>query len=241
MNQELLRTPTQDGELSVVVSRELPEEDMQPLWEMIESGFAALNSRSYDKQSMAFDEFLHDVESPDVLKYVAYNQEKVPVGFLTVHAGLEGVDWVDKEMVMNEQAEVDPTAASYYIGTLVVTPDVRGTETAPSLVRAALRHFRDTNEETGQDSLCFFDCAKANHPWLARFVRGMARPTADFEGIPIKIKEIGTEYWAEDLTDEDLANTGHVIKKVRTLPDDSAHYNVVDEQHFYSIQVKKAA
>jgi len=234
---DLLDEPSE--KLRVTVAREVSEPDKEQLWGMIETGFAALNSRSHEKQSMAFEEFLEDMASPTVFKYIAYNDEERPIGLMTVHTELDDITWSDREMLEKQQEAVDPTALSYYVGTLVVTPDMRGTETATRLLQSAIRHFRDVNNESGKNSLAFFDCASANHPWLYRYVEQQLHPSDTFEGVTVEITEIGTEYWAKgDLLEGEAANKGHIVRKLNLTEEEAAQYDIVDSQHFYAVKIK---
>lgn len=237
--QELLHTQTDDGEISVAVTRDIAdEEDRMALWGMIETGFAALNSRSFELQSMAFDEFIEDVSRADVLKYVARDESGIPIGYMTAHIDMDNISWVNRDLLQAQQDGVDRGADSFFIGTLVVSPERRGSEAIPTLIHAALQHFRDMNAASGRNALCFFDCAQANYPWLAEYVKSLSEPSGDFPGVPVEIRGIGTEYWAEDLTAESLSASGHVVRKLAYLSQaEEGMYKILDAQYIYAMQL----
>jgi GNAT superfamily N-acetyltransferase len=229
----------QDEGLTIVASREVSEVDRESLWGVIETGFAALNRRSYENQSMALDEFIADMDSPNVVKYIAYDDDNIPLGLIVAHDNVEDATWANQELLGKAQAEADPEARSYYVGTLVVSPDKRGTTIATRLVQAAISNFRETNERDQKNSLGFFDCAAANHPWLSEYVGQIMQPSDDFEGVPIGVRELGVEYWTEDVTDGGSTTQAHAIKKMNLSPEEASNRHVLDAQHFYAIEIKQ--
>jgi|GEM_PF-7115433 len=210
----------------VTVTLETSPLDQAKLWPIVQVGFVDLNRKSFEKQDMTHEEFVADMESPDVYKYLAYDSEGEPVGYLTVHNGLEHISWVDTEMIRAEQAKVDADATSYYVGTLVVTPEKRGTGAAELLLRGAIRHFSQANATTGHDAEVFFDCAGANHPWLAQFIQSVGNQNESTDGVRISVTNFAESYWAKE-GDETHFRTG-------VPPEGTA---VLDTEHFYAIQL----
>ncbi len=224
--QEVLRTA--EG-LSVTVGTSVPEEEYDSLWHMVETGFQDLNQRSYEKQDMTRDELEADLRSEHVLKYVARDADANPLGLLTVHVGLDYITWTDTSRIEAKQSEVDPLAVPYYVGTVVVPVDERGTGTAASLLRGAFAHFRQANTERGQDSLVFFDCAHANYPWLGEFIQEMGMPTDEHPDLSSEVEELYTSAWLKD---------GDTIRKVYGPSEDAAG-EVLDTQHYYAVSITK--
>lgn len=234
--QELLRAP--DGSLRVVVSEEVSRNDRDQIWEMVRDGFVTLNSRSAEHQDPTRAELEADMESKDVLKYVAYDQNDKPVGFMTAHVGLEGITWVDesiKAKMAEQQAKTDPKGRPAYVGTLVVPEDLRATEVTPALVRSALLHWHNQINDSNEHFLCFFDCAQANYPGLPLLIKRLARPTQDYAGVPIDIEEIGQvsvtipsdrQFGENDMAHVDPSSSGLEEQKI------------TDTQHFFSISIK---
>ncbi|HTB48624.1 MAG TPA: hypothetical protein VK712_00925 [Verrucomicrobiae bacterium] len=219
--------------VNVTVTKDVPIADREALWTMVQDGFQDLNRRSYEKQDMTFEEFSQDMDSPDVLKYIATNADQQPIGCLLVHIGLEGIDWADGDQLLAAQSKVDPAAQPYYITTVVVPPDQRGSEAAASLLRGAFIHFNEVNTKTSQNSLCLFDCADANYPWLADFIAKSANtPVEGYAGVPVEIRELSTEYYVKEPEGE--------VVKAKDLPQ-SPSREVVDKQHFYSIEITHPA
>jgi hypothetical protein len=207
------------------------EEEKELLWDMVQTGFSDLNAHSYDRQSMTREEFIEDTDSPYVLKYVARNKESRPIGYLSVHIGLEDINWTDTTQIAEVQEDIGPGAVPYYIGTLVIPLDERGTSTATLLLQGAARHFREANQKTGHDSLCFFDCAHQNYPWLAQFIeKAASEPAGEFEGVPIKITELFKEQIKKDPSGAALP------LRVRVAPG-APDENILDAQHYYSIKM----
>jgi hypothetical protein len=227
-HQTLLTLP--DGG-SVSLQQAPTPEDCAALWSIIQNGFVDLNRKSYEKQDMTEEEFNADMQSSDVLKYVAYDADQNPIGCLTAHIGLEDITWMDKAFLAAEQERVDPTATPYYVGTLVVPQDVRGTGVSRNILQAAYLDFTRRNAETGQSSVCFFDCADANYPWLAQFVEKSAEPSEvdGFAGVTIDMREIGQEYWIRPTASPEANPV-----KVRSLPENSTDVSILDKQHIYA-------
>jgi hypothetical protein len=201
-------------------------EDREALWSIVQAGFIDLNRKSYEKQDMTREEFEADMDSPDVLKYVAYDSDHNPLGCLTAHMGLDTVTWADKPLLEKAQQETDKPAPPYYVGTVVVPPDQRGTGVAKHILQGALNHFKTELP----DALCFFDCADANYPWLAQFIAKCGEPSeADgFDGIDMKVTEIGKKYWVKGGDDGEAVS-------VEALPPGTPESDVLDVQHYYSI------
>jgi len=203
-----------------------------PLWAMVQSGFRELNRRSFEKQDMTAPEFGHDFRSHRVLKYLAKRDGHL-VGYLTVHVGLDEVTWIDTAPLIDIQASLDSRAAPYYIGTLVVPQELRGGGVVIPLLRAALQHFQAVSHRIDCNSLCFFDCAGANHPGLVIAIRRSARPTARFAGIPITVREISKWYWVK-------APQGDTAYKTPAMADGVGQgVSVIDAQYIYSIELAK--
>lgn len=224
-SQELIRT---EGGMTVEVSKVISDSDRDSIWAMLQAGFVDLNRRTYEKQDMTLEEYQADLESNNVLKYVARSADDTPSGYLSVHVGFDDITWTDTTRLSEEQNKLDPTADPYYIGTLVVLPDARRTETAPKLLQAALTHFKQVNTLTGRNSIVFFDCADANYPWLGNFVKNLALPSADFEGVNTTITELYEEFWVKD-------NVSGEVSIARELPDENAQCTVLDTQHYYGL------
>ena len=230
---ELLHSP--NGEFNVAVSKGVGIGDQERIWSMIGDGFTDLNNRSYQRQSMNKDEFEIDMNSPNVLKYIAYNLDKEPVGFMTIHTGLDDITWINHEELIRRQDEIDPNAESYYIGTLVVPVDLRSKEIAPTLLRAGILHWQKVNIESNRRSLCYFDCAEANYPGLPGFVERIARPSRDFEGVKFEIQEIVRDYWIKNLSTGNTEHYSYVMSDSPNLPEDSSEFKIIDKQHFFTL------
>lgn len=221
---ELIRK--NDGS-TVTVTKDIPAEEYDTLWNMVETGFRELNQKSYEKQDMTRDEFEADINSQHVLKYVARDSSGDLLGLLTVHVGLEDVTWTNTDRLNDVQKGVDSDATSYYIGTLVVPKGLRGTSIARSMLNGALIHFQDVNNATSQNSLLFFDCAEANYPWLGKFVERLGRPSEDHPGLRAQVQELYTDSWIDN---------GSAIEYIHNTTGDM-NASVVDRQHFYAVSV----
>lgn len=224
-SQEILNTKG----MSVAVMSEVPDDAYDDLWEMIQTGFQDLNRKSYEKQDMTQSELFEDLRSNQVLKYIARDQKQRPVGLLTVHAGLDDVTWTDTTKLMQKQNEVDPDATPYYVGTIVVPVNERGSEAATNLIRAALLHFKQTNNKRQEDSIVFFDCAEANYPWLAQFIQSTGLPSEGYPNLQTRVDELYTDTWVR------TANGDMKIHDVR----DQTGSKVLDRQHYYAITVDR--
>jgi hypothetical protein len=229
-----LVTNTQEN-ISVILSRNLPSTQSDQVWSLLHEGFVDLNSHSREKQDMERDEFDADVQSSNVLKFVAYDMNENPVGALFVHEGLDSVPWIDKNSIQDEQDKVDPEGTPYYVSTIVVGLEHRGTAAAATIIQSAFLYFQKINQESGHNNVCYFDCADANYPWLAEFIGESAnRQTEDYPGVPTAVRELFTEYFTQ-LADQDTLN------KVKSEPDQSSGMAVVDKQHFYALQLENPA
>ncbi len=227
--QELLNCS--DG-INVSVITTVEKADQAKLWDIIQPGFEDLNRRSFEKQDMTFEEFQHDMESSGVLKYIAKDGNNELVGCLTVHLGLEDINWLDTKLLENSQHQLDPTATPYYIGTIVVPIKLRGSRIAAHLIQGSFLHFESESQRTSKNSLCFFDCAEANYPNLANFIQRCGQPTSEFKGVPIKVSEIDTNYWINN-----GENANPEKYKSDELPQDPTSYSIIDAQHLYSIEL----
>ncbi|MDB5175466.1 MAG: hypothetical protein JWM81_324 [Candidatus Saccharibacteria bacterium] len=213
--------------LSVTVNPEITPDERDVLWGIIEQGFFDLNRRSYEKQDMTREEFDADLDSAAVVKFISHDKEGKPLGLLTVHKGLEDIVWTDTSAMAAEQAKVDPLASPYYIGTIVVALDAKGSEAASRMLQGAYLHFRNVNERYGRQSVAFFDCADANYPWLGEFAEKASHPTDGFEGVPLHVKEFQQESWVQTSDGE--------VAQVTVLPEDAQSYSVLDKQHYYVV------
>ncbi len=222
-SQEILRT----ANMSVSVTGEVPEDDYDELWDTVQTGFRDINHKSYEKQDMTRDELLADLQSDQVLKYIARDQDQQPIGLLTVHAGLDNVTWTDTTKLMQKQQEVDPDATPYYVGTIVVPVSERGSEAATNLIRAALLHFGQTNDKRQENSIVFFDCAEVNYPWLAQFIQDTGSPSEEYPDLTTRVEEIYADTWIR-------TSEGDV--KVHDSQGDM-NSDVLDKQHYYAITV----
>jgi hypothetical protein len=216
-----------EADTAVSVSIDVLPADQEVLWPMVQQGFIDLNRKSYEKQDMTYEEFQADMTSPAVLKYVARDSEGKPVGYLTVHSTLASVPWVDDERIRKEQAVVDPAGNPFFVGTLVVPQELRGMGVANDLIRGALRHFKQFNDQSDTDSLVFFDCARANHPWLAEFIEQVANSNQGADGFTAKATEFATEYLTKDVT-------GAVVKAEEAPADPE---DVLDSEHYYALRI----
>lgn len=219
----------------ISVTTEVSDADKEKLWKIVQDGFLDLNKRSYDRQDMTYEEFMADMDSPSVLKYIATDENQNPIGYLAARIGLDGIDWADTDTLRAEQSKLDPAAQSYYITTVVVSPDHRGSQTATSLLQGALVHFKKLNTEMSQDSLCFFDCANANHPWLAEFISKVAAaPAKNYAGIPVEVKELFEQQYVKP-------SQGGDVFKTEGISGENSDYTIVDKQHFYSMRIADPA
>ncbi len=225
--RELLHSP--DG-VSVVVGREVTQSDKDILWPTIQAGFIDLNRKSYEKQDMTLEEFEADMESPHVLKYIARDEADAPIGILTVHVGLEDISWTNTAPLQEVQDQVDPTATPYYIGTVVVPPDLRGTSTATRLLQGAYLHFQSVNEAQDKHSLAFFDCAEANYPWLGQFAEAVAHKNDEFAGVPATVNELYVDAWVQG------ADSAVKVRESQETASDT----ILDRQHYYAVAIDKS-
>lgn len=226
---DLFETETQ----LVSITDFIDHQEASVIWGILQEGFQELNQRSYDKQDMSFGEFTSDMESADVLKFLVRNREDERIeGCMAIHVGLERLTWVDTSRIQEEQDAVDPKAPPYYVTTLVVSKDLRGTETAKRLLQGAMLHFKRTNAQLGEESVCFFDCAEANYPWLGVFVDRSFHPDSSFNGVDVQVKELFTEHWVKK-------QSGEIIKSL--VPANLEHgEEAVDNQHFYSVKIAES-
>lgn len=222
--QEILHT--QEG-ITVSVSTQVEQTDRAALWNMVETGFMDLNRRSYERQDMTHEEFEADLDSQHVLKYVARDKEQNPIGVLTVHVGLDDITWTNTSRLAEAQRQVDERAVPYYVGTLVVPPDMRGTDTASYLVKASFVHFKQVNQATNQNSLVFFDCAHGNYPWLGEFVQKVGSPDDEYPDIKTTVSELYEEYWLAS------GDGSPAVKAMQPQPGQE----VLDSQHHYAISI----
>jgi hypothetical protein len=181
-----------EGDITIRAVSALSSEETENVWRIIETGFAAVNSRSAEPQSMTREEFETDASSSDVIKYIATTDKGI-VGYLALHTGLETVSWVETEKLREAQETVDPKGWAFYISTIVVPPDIRGTRTVFTLLHGAYSHLRRLDEATGHRSVAFFDCADVNFPGIPHLAERAAQPAPGFEGIPLAIQPIKTE------------------------------------------------
>ncbi len=219
----------EDGGMTVAVSDYISTEEHDTLWNMVETGFADLNRRSYEKQDMTKDELVSDLESDKVLKYVARDASSNPIGLLTVHRGLDAVTWTDTDELRKQQMGVDPDALPYYVGTIVVPVSERGTATAENLIRGALLHFRQTNNQRQENALVFFDCAEANYPWLPQFIQAVGSPSEQFPNLKTQVKELYVDAWVRG--DGGVQKVHKASERFEDL--------VLDKQHHYSISINR--
>lgn len=203
------------------------EGDKEALWAVVQAGFIDLNRKSYEKQDMTREEFDADMSAPNVLKYIAYDADNTPIGCLMAHVGLDDVTWVNRDMIEGVQRNEDMPARPYYVSTVVVPPDLQGAGVATHILQATLIHVRNDLP----NALCFFDCADANHPWLADFIRKSGEPSEEdgFPGMDMDVKEIGVEYWVKN--DNDAS-----VTKMHDLPEEAEGLHVLDKQHYYAVR-----
>lgn len=210
---------------TVTVSKDVLPEEKTLFWNMVRDGFTELNRKSYEKQDMTQEELYADLDAEDVLKYIARDANNQPIGLLTVHVGFEGINWTNTTRLEEAQAEKDSDAVPYYVGTLVVPPDMRGSQTAGKLIKGALLHFSDTNLVNDRQSLVFFDCADANYPGLGHFIQKVGSPSKDYPLLNTTVEKLYSDAWVLD---------HDVVSKIREteVPLTSV---VLDIQHYYSI------
>lgn len=228
MPTELLRT---DEGVTVSVDTGVPETEQEALWSMVQAGFIDLNRKSFEKQDMTHEELLEDFSSPNVYKYVARDDQSAPIGLLTIHVGFDDIVWTDTQKMREVQDAADPAAVPYYVGTLVVPPDLRGTETATTLLKGAFLHFQQVNQANNMHSLVFFDCADANDPWLAEYVEKTGNEALATLGTHAKVTELDTDAWQQ--------TQDGVVKVPYKEQLDPA--TVLDKQHYYSIDIANQA
>lgn len=206
----------EDEALYIERKTALSSEDTAGLWEVINQGFAAINSRSGQLQSMEYNEFLEDIDSEKVLKFIARdNSDQRIIGYLSVHVGLDAVSWVDTTVmpVMRDiQEQVDASAESYYISTFVVPPSMQGLQLGGHLLNAALTDMYVTVQESGAKTVAFFDCAEENYP-----------------GIPQYAERI-----AIDLSDNDKTYSVAKISETTDVSGEKPHV-----QHYFSLKISK--
>jgi hypothetical protein len=169
------------------------------------------------------------MDSPHVLKYTARARDARLIGLLTVHIGLEDIVWTDTAPLQAIQNETDPTARPYYVGTLVVPPDMRGTDASSAIIQGAFRHFKEANTLGEQQSLLFFDCADANHPWLAQYIQRVGGDPKVNPDVSPTITEQYCYSWVRD-------GAGVALRETSQLP---ANADVLDKQHYYSISIEE--
>jgi hypothetical protein len=216
--------------IDVTVGTSLRMDVAESVWSMVQHGFVDLNAKSYEKQDMTHEEFMADALSTGVFKYVATDKDGTAIGYLTVHRGLKNISWIDKDLVLKAQSEVDKEANPFYIGTLVVQPNLRGGTAAKNLLQGALLHFQRENEASGHQALCFFDCADANYPKLGHFIQSVAKPSTGYDGVPISVKQLYEEYWVKDLATGKVEKLGH-------KPDPIEEALIIDTEHVYAVQL----
>lgn len=198
-----------DDEYYVERSTQLTPLDTEKLWEIIQSGFAAVNAKTEHKQDMEYDEFKADIDNQNVIKYLAKNETGEIVGYLSVHVGLDEVNWIPRDIIGQVQKEADDSATPYYISTFVVPPSMQGLNLGAALLKGSLTDMASVSRVTGKNGIAFFDCAEVNYPMIPQYTRRVA----------------------QDLTTE---NETYAVKKIyEECIDDSTR----EKQYYYSVTI----
>jgi hypothetical protein len=214
---------------SIEVMTAVDTEIQEKLWEIVNQGFVELNSKSYEQQDMTREEFDHDMSSDRVLKYLAFHDDE-PVGFLTVHEGLEDIVWADQDKLRQEEHDLEADGTSFYIGTLVVPASLRAGRIASSLLRGSFQHFHTYNGQVGKKSLIFFDCAEANYPGIPDFAMRATQPSGSFRGVNMEMREFQTLVWVRSREDPDR------VEQVESSLVNPEVHEELDRQHFFVMQ-----
>ena len=208
-NTKNKNTIYQDGTTTIERHFQLTENEVDDLWHIIQVGFAAVNARSEHRQDMEYEEFISDIQNSNVIKYLARNATNEIVGYLSVHVGLDEIDWAPISMLKTEQAKIDENAEPYYISTFVVPPSMQGLSLGGVLLMGALTDMAEVAEVTGKNGVAFFDCAEVNYPVIPEYA----------------------ERIAQELTTD---STRYVVSKVHEAYVDD---NNKEKQYYYSVTI----
>lgn len=165
-------------EKTVRIKTILDQDETKDTFELIESGFTALNTASILKQDMSYEELEADAKNAKTVKFLLYeageSEKDQLTGFISVMTDPQQIPWMDIDKVgkMIDTTEEDVV---YAVGTIVIDPESRGLKSIRTLLEAAGKW---TQEETdrlkaeGKRLNILFDFAPQNEklPQLLSFM-----------------------------------------------------------------------
>jgi hypothetical protein len=218
------------GDVKVSVSRQLNEQQVGLIYEMIRRGFAKHNQDSYLRQDMDLEEFEREARDQSVLKYLAENIDTSELqGYLSVHTNMDDVVWADPVKLKNFQHDFAPGEQSFYVSTFIVPKELRGFKISGILLEAALSQLINFNQQNGNRSLCFFDRSDAGSTAMREFIdRKLNKLTGSDPRFTISEVDRVTYYKPFNQRTDDRPIS-------ETHSDPPAGSEIIDIQHYYQI------
>jgi hypothetical protein len=162
-----------DRELSV------PDDVAKEFLQIYRDAFAPLEVLAPARQSLTDDEFLHEMQDPGVVKFVARDGDGEIVALATMATDLSTVPWISVPFYAHRFPEHHARGAIYYFGCLLVHADRQRGPWAAVLVRD-LADFLAEHRAVAAFDCCGLNTESTKLPEvIARASRRIARFTTE--------------------------------------------------------------
>jgi len=118
--------PWDFGTFSIVCSRGARPDLKASFWALYEESFGPLRIRAAARQVLTEDEFSAELDDPTTWKYVALDSSGEPAGLATLTDDVSTMPWISPEYFAHRYPHESKRGAVFYIGVLLVRPDMRG-------------------------------------------------------------------------------------------------------------------
>ena len=111
---------------TLVCSRRARPDLKATFWALYEESFGPLRTRAAARQVLTESEFEAELDDPTTWKYVALDSHGVPAGLATLTDQVSTMPWISPEYFAHRYPDEAKRSAVFYIGVLLVRPDMRG-------------------------------------------------------------------------------------------------------------------
>jgi hypothetical protein len=155
------------GTVQVTVEPEITGPTMDRFWDLYQSAFAPLQTRSAARQVLTDEEFFAEMTDSRVDKYIAWDGD-APIGLSTLTRRLETVPWISPEYFQVTYPEYAARDAIFYLGFTLTDPGRRQAGAYVAMISAVISTI------AAADGICGYDVS-AYHRDEMRYADNLER------------------------------------------------------------------
>lgn len=156
MTSPVLTRPASPALARVDRTTDVPPEQTEEFLRLYRAAFAPLEVRAAARQSLTDEEFREEMADPGVMKFVAYDSAGDTGAFSMVATDLSVVPWISVPYYAHRFPEHHARGAIYYVGAVVVRPDLQGGPWSKAVLEEMYRFVAENR------AVMAFDCCAYN-------------------------------------------------------------------------------